>query len=199
MPATSPPAQHEGGYSLIEVTVATALVGVVTLSVMTLFATGRANVYSGKQTTQAVAVATHAVEDLSSLTIQSVYDAFAITTATSPTPATYTIDATAYTNTLIRSTDPAIVAVPPADLAAEKTPTGGEGLLTRWKQELARNRGLQKGSITVLLTPTTPATPVLNASGRANTQLLKIRIIVRWSEGPRKRSVVLDTARLQRP
>lgn len=65
-------AEHENGYSLIEVIVATAILAMVLLSVMTLFFLGRRNVYSGRQQSRANAVAVRALEDFSYLTASEV-------------------------------------------------------------------------------------------------------------------------------
>jgi Tfp pilus assembly protein PilV len=189
----------EAGFSLIETLISMTILGVTVLSVMTLFAISRANIYSGKEMTQSVALATHAGEDLSSLTVQGVYDAFAIKTANSPAVGTYVIDGVTYTDVMIRSTDPTVVSSPPADISNETTPSGGTGLLTSWRNQLSNNRGLQRGSITLVIFPRSPQAPILNASGRANAQILRMRLIVRWNEAQRKRSMVMDTAKTQRP
>lgn len=189
----------DAGFSLIETLISMTILGVTVLSVMTLFAISRANIYSGKEMTQSVALATHAGENLSSLTVQGVYDAFAIKSANSPALGTYVVDGVTYTDVLIRSTDPNVVTNPPADIGNETTPAGGTGLLTNWRNQLANNRGLQRGSITVVITPRSPQSPILNASGRASAQILRMRVIVRWNEAQRKRSMVMDTAKTQRP
>lgn len=186
----------QSGYNLVEVLVAMAMVGVVTLSVITLFFVARGNVYSGKQMTTATAIGTQAMEDLSNLTLQAVYDSFRVVTATTPTVGTYTIEGVTYTNVLLRSTATDIVATPPADISQEVTPTGGQGLLTAWRA-LASSR-LGDGSVTVILFPQQPNTPVLLANGNARAALLRIRVIVRWNEARRRRTAVFDTFKTQR-
>src|SRR5947207_4194238 len=64
----------ESGYSLIEVVFATALLGIVSITIFTLFVMGRRNVYSGKQASQAVAIGTQVIEDLAPLNKQMVYN-----------------------------------------------------------------------------------------------------------------------------
>jgi len=59
--------RREGGFNLIEVLIAMALLSTVLLSVVTLFFMGRSNVYSGKQLTRATAVSVHANEDIAAL------------------------------------------------------------------------------------------------------------------------------------
>jgi prepilin-type N-terminal cleavage/methylation domain-containing protein len=184
------------GYNLVEVLVAIAMVGVVTLSVITLFFVARGNVYSGKQMTTATAIGTQAMEDLSNLTLQGVYDAFKVTTATSPAVGTYTIEGVTYTNVLLRSTDASVIASPPADLTQEFVPSTGQGLLTAWRA-LASTR-LSNGSVTVVLFPQQPNTPVLLANGNARAALLRVRVIVRWNEARRRRTAVFDTFKTQR-
>ena len=187
---------RQRGYNLVEVLVAIAMVGVVTLSVITLFFVARGNVYSGKQMTTATAIATQAMEDLSNLTLQGVYDAFNVATATTPAVGTYTIEGVTYTNVLLRSTASNVVTSPPADISQETTPTGGTGLLTSWRA-LASSR-LANGSVTVVMFPQQPNTPILLANGNARAALLRIRIIVRWNEGRRRRTAVFDTFKTQR-
>ncbi|HKO55380.1 MAG TPA: prepilin-type N-terminal cleavage/methylation domain-containing protein [Thermoanaerobaculia bacterium] len=187
------------GFSLIETLISMTILGVTVLSVMTLFAISRANIYSGKEMTQSVALATHAGEDLSSLTVQGIYDAFAINSANSPALGTYVVDGVTYTDAMIRSTDATAVTNPPADIGNEATPAGGSGLLTNWRTQLSNNRGLQSGSIVLVIMPRSPQSPILNASGRATAQILRMRVIVRWNEAQRKRSLVMDTAKTQRP
>lgn len=200
---------QQRGYNLVEVLIAMALVGVVTLSILTLFSVARSSIYSGKESTQGLALGTHALEDLSNMTLQNVYDAFAINSTASPTPTlgTYVIDGVTYQNVMLRSTDANILCceasvttpqVAPADLQREATPTNGSGLLTLWRTQLLQNRMLQNGSITIVMAPRLPTAPVLNTSGNASAQLLRVRVIVRWQEALRKRSIVLDASKIQR-
>ena len=63
----------EAGYNLVEVLLAMAMLGVVTISIFTLFFMGRRNVFSGKQTSQAIAIATQVIEDLQPLNRQMLY------------------------------------------------------------------------------------------------------------------------------
>ena len=56
--------ESERGYNLIEVIIATALMGTVVLSIMCLFYFGRQNVYSGKELSEATAMGTHVLEDV---------------------------------------------------------------------------------------------------------------------------------------
>ena len=70
------------GYSLIEVLIAMGLLSTVLLVIVTLFFMARSNVYSGKQTTHAVAVGTRIMEDLSSMSVPTVYSTFSITDTT---------------------------------------------------------------------------------------------------------------------
>ena len=74
--------RRSAGYNLVEVLIATAIMGVVSLSIFTLFFMGRSNVYSGKQMTQAVAIGTRVMEDISAYNQQNLYaTAFAIAAA----------------------------------------------------------------------------------------------------------------------
>ena len=70
--------KHERGYSLIEVIIATAMLGLVMLAIMTLFFMARRNIYSGQQMSKANAVAVRVLEDLSFMTGEEVLDDFGI-------------------------------------------------------------------------------------------------------------------------
>jgi Tfp pilus assembly protein PilV len=184
----------EGGYNLVEVLLAMAMLGVVTISIFTLFFMGRRNVYSGKQVSQAVAIGTQVLEDLQPFNRQMVYNgAFGI--AGTATGGSFTVPAVvsggqsyAFTNSNIRSTNATIVASPPADISTENTPPA---LLTRWTSLLGTK--LLNGSVTVVLTPDRDATNSPAQYGAA--QLLRIRVFVRWDENSRRREVVLDTVK----
>src|SRR5205809_5666749 len=104
----------ESGYNLVEVIFATALLGIVSITIFTLFVMGRRNVYSGKQASQAVAIATQVMEDLAPLNKQMVYSgAFGIAgtaTGTSITlPRASGLATPTFSNARIRSTDSTIV------------------------------------------------------------------------------------------
>lgn len=188
--------RRQAGYNLVEVLLAMAMLGVVTISIFTLFFMGRRNVYSGKQTSQAIAVGTQVLEDLQPLNRQMLYNgAFAIA-ATSAGDA-FTIPAIApggqsyaYTNSKIRSTNATLIASPPtpADIATEN-PT--PGLLARWTALLGTK--LTNPSVTLVLTPDRD---LVNSPAQFGTaQLLRARVFVRWQENNRQREVVLDTVK----
>ncbi len=186
--------RFQAGYNLVEVLLAMAMLGVVSLSIFTLFFMGRRNVYSGKQTSQAIAIGTQVIEDLQPLNRQMLYNgAFGI--AGTATGGAFTIPAAqtggvtyAYTNSNIRSTNAAFIASPPADIATENTPPG---LLARWTALLGTK--LTNGSVTVVLTPDKDPTNTPAQYGTA--QLLRVRVFVRWLESGRRREVVLDTVK----
>lgn len=195
--------KREAGYNLIEVLIAMALMGTVMLSIMGLFYLGRGNVYSGKQMTQANAAATHAMEDLAGLTVKAFYDAFKI--SATDTLGTYTIDGITYTNVLLRSTSNTIVATPPANISAEEDPDNPDsaaaphGFLTTWRNEITSNSKFLDPSVTLIISPRTP-TQVVTATAPVGPApgILQIRVLVRWQEGRRQRSVALDTVKLRR-
>lgn len=75
------PSTDQKGYSLVEVIIATAMLGLVMLAIMTLFFMGRRNIYSGQQMSRANAVAVRVLEDLSYMTGDELLDNFEITNA----------------------------------------------------------------------------------------------------------------------
>lgn len=194
MTATTLLRRRQGGYNLVEVLLAMAMLGVVTISVFTLFYMGRRNVFSGKQTSQAIAIATQVVEDMQLLNRQMLYNgAFGIGGTSSG--GAFTIPAAqtgglsyTYANSSIRSTDPNFIASPPADIATENNPPG---LLAKWAGLLGTK--LQNGSVTLVLTP--DKDPTNTPPQYATAQLVRVRVFVRWQEASRTREVVLDTVK----
>jgi len=194
----------QGGYNLIEVLIAMALLGTILISVITLFVLGRKNVYSGKQMTIATSLATSVMEDLAQLNVEAIYRAFDMDGTVAP--ASYTLFGQNYTNALLRSTNASIVGSPPADISAENDPDGAGpavGVLTRWTNLINGDARLKDGTITIVLRPTDPILDsgtgtIVTAQGRPRSTILKIRAIVSWNEGLRQRTVVLDTARVRR-
>ena len=186
--------RRQAGYNLVEVLLAMAMMGVVTISIFTLFFMGRRNVYSGKQVSQAVAVGTQVLEDLQPLNRQMLYNGgFGIAATSAGAALTMPAVVTggqsyAFTNSMIRSTNATIIASPPADISTENTPPG---LLTRWTTLLGTK--LTNGSVTVILTPDQDAVNTPAQFGTA--QLLRVRVFVRWQENSRTREVVLDTVK----
>ncbi len=186
--------RRQAGYNLVEVLLAMAMLGVVSISIFTLFFMGRRNVYSGKQTSQAIAIGTQVLEDLQPLNRVMLYNgAFAI--GGTSTGGAFTIPALqpggqsyAYTTSNIRSTNAAFIASPPADMTTENAPPG---LLARWTGLLGTK--LTNGSVTVVLTP--DKDPANTPAQYATAQILRVRVFVRWLESGRPREVVLDTVK----
>lgn len=190
----------ESGFNLIEVLIAMALIGSVLLSVLTLFFLSRRNVYSGKQMSQAVAIGTHALEDLSAMNVNDIFTAFNITSTS--TLASYMIDGVTYPNALIRSTHSNVVASPPADILAETDPDGtgpAVGFLSTWRNEMASNNKFKDGTVTVVVMPRAPVT-VMDATNTTmpSRGVKQIRVIVRWDENGRMRNAVFDTTKVKR-
>ena len=182
------------GFNLVEVLIAVAILGVVAISIFTLFVMGRRNIYSGKQTSQAIAVGTQVLEDLAPLNKEMIYKgAFGL--ADNNIGAAFTLPrvsgraAMAFTNSRIRSTNPTILASAPADISTENTPPG---LLTRWAGLLGTKLG-PDSSVTVVLTP--DQDPTNTPAQFSTAQLLRIRIVVRWNETNRPREAVWDTVK----
>src|SRR5881394_1268744 len=119
-------ARTEAGYNLVEVIIALAVFGIVAITIFTLFVMGRRNVYSGKQASQAVAVGTQVLEDLSSLNKKMIYNgSFGI--ADTATGASVTLKQVSgstvptWAHAKVRSTDPSVMASPPTDISTEAT------------------------------------------------------------------------------
>jgi prepilin-type N-terminal cleavage/methylation domain-containing protein len=186
--------RRQSGYNLVEVLLAMAMLGVVTISIFTLFFMGRRNVFSGKQTSQAVAIATEVIEDLQPLNRQMLYGG-AFNIAGTATGGAFTIPAVqsgaqsyTYTTSNIRSTNATFIASPPADIATENAPPG---LLAKWTTLLGTK--LQNGSVTVVITP--DKDPTNTPAQYATAQIIRVRVFVRWQEQSRQREVVLDTVK----
>ncbi len=182
------------GFNLVEVLIAVAILGVVAISIFTLFVMGRRNIYSGKQTSQAIAVGTQVLEDLAPLNKQMIYNgAFGIANtavgADFTLPRVSGVAAMSFTNARLRSTNAAIMTPAPADISTQNTPPA---FLTRWTSLLGTKLG-PGSSVTVVLTP--DQDPTNNPAQFATAQLLRIRIIVRWNETNRPREAIWDTVK----
>ena len=188
--------RSQAGYNLVEVLIAMALLGVVAITIFTLFVMGRKNVYSGKQASQAVSIATQVLEDLAPLNKQMIYNgAFGITDTSTGAAVTLPrvsgISAPTFANARVRSTDPNIMTSPPADISTQNTPPG---LLTRWSGMLTGK--LTQPSVTIVLIPDQDtASPPNNPPQFGTAQILHIRVFVRWQETGRLREVVVDTVK----
>jgi prepilin-type N-terminal cleavage/methylation domain-containing protein len=185
---------RSAGFNLVEVLLAVAILGVVAISIFTLFVMGRRNIYSGKQTSQAITIGTQILEDLSPLNRQQIYNG-AFNIAGTATGADFTLPrvsgsaAMSFVNAKIRSTNATIIASPPGDISTENTPPG---LLTRWSTNLVPKLG-PGSSVTVILTPDQDST---NTPAQfATAQLLRIRVVVRWNETKRPREAIWDTVK----
>jgi prepilin-type N-terminal cleavage/methylation domain-containing protein len=181
---------NETGYSLIEVLIAVAILGVVLLSIVTLFFMGRSNVYSGKQMTEGVAVGTHVMEDISQMTMSDMYTAFNITGTT--TLGNVDVDTTramandTYSGAILRQT------------TSISSGTDPGGYLARWRNEMVNNNKFSNGVISLVLMPSNP-NPVGATLTPANNTVMRVRVLVRWLESQRPRQVIFDTVKVQRP
>lgn len=185
----------ERGYNLIEVLIATGLLGTVILTIVTLFYMGRKNVYSGKELTHAVATSTRVAEDVSAMSVSDLYTAFNITGAT--TLGTVTVNATgtkkgglqynSYNGSILRTTDTISTA----------TDTGG--FLQRWKDEMVNNRKFENPTVALVITPRNPNPTTASPITPANATVVRVRMIVRWEEGLSARQLILDTVKTNRP
>ena len=173
--------QH--GYSLIEVLIAIALTGTVIVGIMTLFYQGRRNVYSGRQMTQAVAVATRIREDLNSLNKTATAAAFGLPLASAGTA--NTVAGTAYANSFLRTT---------TNITAGTDP---KGFMNRWVTDMSTAGKFTDPRVTLLFTP--DEDPTNTPAQIATSGILRLRIVVQWRESLRDRTVTLDAVKIERP
>jgi prepilin-type N-terminal cleavage/methylation domain-containing protein len=190
--------RRERGFNLVEMIIATAILGTVALSVASLFVMGRRNVYSGKEMTAAVSMSTRVAEDLSGMTLPEIYTAFGIVPGTT-NPGPVTVDTTApkrglsdntYTNSIIRRTTDTLV-----------TTAGGNdtgGFLTRWKNEMDQNLKFANGTVSLVFTHRNP-NPSTAALTLSNATVVRVRTLVRWTEDARPRQMIIDTIKTNRP
>lgn len=203
------PRRNGGGYSLIEVLIAMALLSTTILAIMTLFFMGRGNVYSGKQMSQAVAIGTRISEDISSLSVPDLYSAFNIVPTTAignvtvtPNGPKVSLQNNTYTASLLRTTEPDPSAVNGGWTTTYATANDPGGYLNRWRNDLINNNKMASPSVSLVFTPRNAhyvppaAQPAANFN---NATLLKVRILIRWVEAQRPRQLILDTNKTNRP
>lgn len=171
---------RERGYNLIELLIAMALLGTILLSVVTLFAFGRRNVYSGKQLTRATSVTTQILEDLQPLNVATLNTQFKVTSTEKP--ATHTVAGVTYSNSLIRTTD---------DLSKEEST--GPKYLTRWKALMPASK-MAAGRATLILMPD----EMFTANDPTTAGIVRMRVVTEWREESRNRNVTADLVKFNR-
>ena len=185
--------RRQAGYNIVEVLIAIALLGVVMVSIVTLFFMGRRNVYSGKQMTKALSVGTQIEEDLSSMTQDDVLTNFGMTTTAATTTSSFAIAGTTYTNCLVRDTD---------NISGTTDPGG---YLAKWKA-LLPTADITSGKVSLVFMPRSVTQTITGTSTTfpetattfPDVPFLRIRIIIEWKEGVRARNIVLDAAKNKR-
>lgn len=181
---------NERGYNLVEMLIAIAILGTVTVSLMTLFFMGTSNIYSGKQMTRANSIGTLVLEDLSSLTHPDVMQGFGITSATAlgavDVDTTRALPNDLYASSVLRRSN---------SIGTGHDP---RGLLARWQAAIDTDGILANGYVAIVMTPRNPnPTGATLTAGNATT--MRVRVLVRWTEGIRPRQVIMDTFKLNRP
>jgi len=182
----------QSGYNLIELLVAIAILGVILLTVLSLFVFGRRNVYSGKQMTRAVAIANDVLEDLANISADSAYSAFGITQDTVlgdvDLDELQVLPGDLHTNSVVRSTE---------DITDDTDP---QGFLQRWKDIITdpdtSADTMTNGKVFLVFTPTED--PAADPPEIASATLVRIRVVVRWTEDTRARQVIMNTVRTNR-
>lgn len=188
--------RDQRGFNLIEVIIAMAMLGTVLLSVVTLFVAGRTNVYGGKTMSQGVAIGTHVMEDLSSLSLADVQATFGV--ANGAAIGNIDVDPNIaqptdlYAGSLLRTTRQISAATDP------------RGYMQRWLNEINNDNKMANAFVAVVLTPMNQDAAITAKDAAAvapfgNATVMRVRTIVRWQEGLRWREVVLDTAKVRRP
>ena len=185
--------RRQAGYNIVEVLIAIALLGVVMVSIVTLFFMGRRNVYSGKQMTKAISVGTQIEEDLSSMTEDDVLTNFGMTTTAATTTSSFSIAGTTYSDCLVRDTN---------NISGTTDPGG---YLAKWKA-LLPTADITDGKVSLVFIPRsvlqtitgTSTTFPETATTFPDVPFLRIRIVIEWKEGVRARSIVLDAAKNKR-
>jgi prepilin-type N-terminal cleavage/methylation domain-containing protein len=180
--------RRSAGYNLVEVLIATAIMGVVSLSIFTLFFIGRNNVYSGKQMTQAVTIGTRVMEDISAYNMQNLYGT-AFNIAGTATGTSITFNGTTYTNAQIRSTKATITHSPTQGNIS--TENASPGLLARWRTMLNGNKKLTDAAVTLILQPDHDTAN--DPDQFATSRVLRVRVFVTWREAGRRRSLEMMT------
>jgi len=193
---TTPRSSRESGYNLIELLIAIALLGVVILSILSLFIWGRKNVYSGKQMTTAIAIGTRALEDLAPLTKEDVYNGvFDIANGDlGATSLKFGWPEQTYPNAAVRSTNAALV-TGYSDLKKQKA--GGPMFIDKWNAQLYEDAALKRpklldGAVTLVMMP---RADTVDPPRFGNSSVLQLRVIVSWSENRRRREVILDSTK----
>jgi prepilin-type N-terminal cleavage/methylation domain-containing protein len=178
--------RNERGFNLVEVLVAMAITAVVIVTVSTLFYLGRQNVYSGKQMTAAVSVATRIAEDLGHMQRSEIYTQFNIDGENALT--SHNVNGTSYDNSIIRTTSVA------ADLDPATNDVGG--YMTAWFGQM---QNFNKPKITLVFMPRlNTVAPATDIGPTAQSTLLQIRAVLEWNEGLRHRYLVIDAVKTQR-
>ncbi|HET7711163.1 MAG TPA: hypothetical protein VFL80_04480 [Thermoanaerobaculia bacterium] len=189
----------EAGYNLVETLIAMALLGSVLIGIVTLFVFGRSNVYSGKQMSAGVSVATRVMEDLSILTLTDIVTFFELTgkSGADYTGANQKIGNENYTNAIFVTVTGAKVGGTPSGgvVTGGTTITQATGLsyMNNWGALMPSDK-FSDGRITFVIRPFRNGT----ADSIANSNILQIRTIVEWNEARRPRKVVIDTVKLDR-
>ena len=184
--------RSERGFNLVEVLIAMALLGTVLMTILTLFYMGRKNVYSGKQTSIAVSIASHAMEDLSARSKADVLTAFNASAAALQDD----LDIDASTTMATDEYDDSIIRLSSRADDLDDTKNDPRGLLKKWSDEASARLG--RSLVAVVLTPQKPY-PIADPVTAANSTVMRVRVVVRWSEGRRRREVILDSAKAARP
>lgn len=182
----------ERGYNLVEVLIAMAILSTVLIAIAGLFLMGRKNVYSGKQMTRAVAVATQMLEDMSSLTVPDLEEAFGLdaTNAGAPGDVDLVFDGTTV-DTIADSYGRFGLATGGQQSDPDDDP---DGYLQKW-YDIASN-DLANGEVHLVITPLTAAGAA--AANYEVAPVVQLTFYVSWTEQTRTRSISLNSVKVDR-
>lgn len=182
------------GFNLVEVLVAMAITAVIIISVATLFVLGRRNVYSGKQTTAAVAIATRITEDLSHMTHDEIYRKFGLSPSSggwagATLTASKTVEGTPYTDCVVRT-----------EADAGDPDKDGANLIKNWLALMQPKFSNPKISV-IFMPRLNVADPATDTATPPTSTLLQIRVVMVWDEtvsAKRHRLMIVDAVKTKR-
>jgi type II secretory pathway pseudopilin PulG len=194
-PAPAPPPAHprlpsrppQGGFSLIEVLAAAALLAGVMISIMTLFIQGGQKVNSGKLMTKAISIATEVQEKYRELSFESAY----LLIEDGGAPAT---DTQYCWDSRGDALGDCVVYNEPTDPTYRDILGIGAGTEPGWKQDV--EQGLPNGSITITVRGLAGMGTEPAEINFGEARVIQVVATIRWIERRNNRSIVFETIKV---